>query len=84
MKGGGIMGGNLEYNYSKLRGRIVEIFETQQNFAKEMGWSEHTLSSKLSNKVGWKQTDIAKTITLLKLKLEDIPTYFFNFKVQKM
>ena len=49
MKGGGIMGGNLEYNYSKLRGRIVEIFETQQNFAKEMGWSEHTLSSKLNH-----------------------------------
>lgn len=71
------------FNYGKLRGRIVEIFGTQQEFAKEMQLSEHTLSKKLANKVGWKQKEIVKAIELLKLSLDDVKEYFFTFSVQK-
>lgn len=72
----------MAFNYDKLRGRIVEIFGTQYRFAKEMGWSERTLSLKMNGSRPWKQPDICKAIKLLKLKEEDIPSYFFTPKVQ--
>lgn len=72
----------MAFNYDKLRGRIIEIFGTQYRFAKEMGWSERTLSLKMNGSRPWKQPDICKAIKLLKLKEEDIPSYFFTPKVQ--
>ena len=30
----------MALDYSKLRGKIVEIFNTQSSFAVAMGWSE--------------------------------------------
>lgn len=70
------------YNYSKLSGRIIEIFETRYKFAKAMGWSERTLSLKMSGKSDWKQIDICKAIKLLHLSEDDIPEYFFKINVQ--
>ena len=67
----------MSFNYSKLRGRIIEKFETQSRFAVAMGWSERTLSLKLCGSVPWKQTDIARAIECLGLNEEDIPLYFF-------
>lgn len=72
----------MAFNYDKLRGRIIEIFGTQYRFAKEMGWSERTLSLKMNGSRPWKQPDICKAIKLLKLKEEDISSYFFTPKVQ--
>lgn len=74
----------MAFNYDKLRGRIVEIFGTQYKFAKEMGWSERTLSLKMNGSRSWKQPDICKAIQLLKLKEEDIPSYFFTPKVRNI
>lgn len=71
------------YDYSKLSGRIVEIFGTRYKFAKAMGWSERTLSLKMSGVRDWKQPDIFKAIKLLDLTAEDIPAYFFKQKVQR-
>lgn len=74
----------MSFNYSKLKGRIIEIFGTQSNFAAEMGWSERTLSLKLKGKRSWKQTDICKALQLLRLTEQDIPDYFFTLKVQNI
>lgn len=70
------------YDYSKLLGRIVEIYGTRYEFAKAMKWSERTLSLKMNGARDWKQSDIFKAIKLLKLSVEDIPDYFFKQKVQ--
>lgn len=72
----------MAFNYDKLSGRIVEIFGTRYRFAKEMGWSERTLSLKMQGDRAWKQTDICLAIKLLKLDESDIPAYFFTPKVQ--
>lgn len=72
----------MAFNYSKLKGKIIEKFETNANFAAAMGWSEKTLSLKLNGKVAWKQTDIMRAIELLDLSTEDIQVYFFELKVQ--
>ena len=36
------------FDYSKLRGKIKEVFGTQAKFAKAMGMSTVTLSAKLN------------------------------------
>ena len=74
----------MPFNYNKLSGKIVEVFETRYNFAKAMGWSERTLSLKMSGKRSWKQSDISKAINLLNLTEGDIPTFFFTPKVQNI
>lgn len=75
---------DMAFNYNKLKGRIVEIFGSQIEFSKSMGWSEKTLSLKLNGKVSWKQSDILKAIDLLKLSEDDIQEYFFSLKVQNV
>ncbi|RAV76589.1 DUF739 family protein, partial [Aerococcus mictus] len=46
------------FNYSKLSGKIVEIFGTQAKFAKAMKMSERSISLKLNNRVSWKDSEI--------------------------
>ncbi len=72
----------MAFDYSKLKGRIVEIFGSQTVFAKKMGWSERTLSLKMNGKVFWKQPEMRKAIDLLNLSEHDIPIYFFTEIVQ--
>ena len=74
-------GDTVKFNYNKLRGKIVEVFGTQAQFADAMGWSERTLSLKMNGTRSWKQTDICKAIKLLSLRMEDIPVYFFALQV---
>lgn len=73
----------MAFNYRKLRGRIIEIYGSQAEFAKAMGFSERTLSLKLSGKRSWKQPEICLAIKLLKLSGDDIKEYFFTLEVQK-
>lgn len=73
----------MSYNYSKLKGRIVERFGTQQKFAEAMGWSERTLSLKMTNKVFWKQPEISKAAELLEINANEIREFFFTQEVQR-
>ena len=63
----------MAFNYDKLKGRIIEIFGSQGEFASAMEWSDRTLSLKINGKIPWKQTDICKALKLLKLHETDIP-----------
>lgn len=72
----------VKFDYSKLKGRIREIFDTQSAFADAMGISAITLSAKLNNKGQWKSSEIDKACELLKIAKEEIPIYFFTPKVE--
>ena len=74
----------MAFNYNKLRGKIVEIYGSQIEFAKAMKWSEKTLSLKLNGKVPWKQTDIMTAVQILGLSESDIQDYFFDVEVQNI
>ncbi len=74
----------MERDYRKLRGKIVEVYGTNSNFAKEMGYSERTISLKINGKVDFSQSDIVKMVSLLGLRDKDIPIYFFTNKVQSI
>lgn len=73
----------MKYDFSKLRGKIVEVFGKQEAFAKALGLSSRSLSLKLNNERYFKPTEISKAIDLLGLSLSDIPEYFFAVEVQE-
>lgn len=74
----------ISFNYSKLRGKIKEVFNTQAAFAKEMGMSTTSLSEKLNNKVEFTQKEIERAIELLHIPPEEITLYFFTPQVQDL
>lgn len=74
---------NTTFDYSKLRGRIKEKCGTDSNFAELLGCSSNTLSAKINHKSEFTHGEIIKSINILGLKREDIPSYFFNPEVQK-
>ncbi len=72
-----------QYNYSKLKGRIVEKFDTFQNYAKKINISDTALTNKLQNRCPFKQTEIYDSIQpdVLDIRPEEIVAYFFTLKV---
>ena len=70
------------FDYSKLRGKIKEVFGTQSSFAKGMGLSSVSLSSKLNGSTNFTQVEINKACELLSIPVEFIPVYFFTEKVK--
>lgn len=72
----------MAFNYSKLRGRIKEVFGTQERFAKAMGLSTVSLSAKLNNAVPFTGPEMNKVCELLGICVDFIPIYFFTEKVK--
>lgn len=73
----------MSYDFSKLRGRIVEKYGTLGAFAEAMRWSERTNSLKINGKSEWKQSEILAASELLEIEPNEIDEYFFNVEVQK-
>ena len=69
------------FDYNKLRGRIREVFGTQEEFGKAVGLSNTSISAKLNNKVEWSQQEINKAVDVLGLSDNEIFAYFFTEKV---
>jgi len=64
--------------YRKLKGKIKEIFDTQEAFAKAMGMGKATIAQRLNGSVEWKVSEIAKACDLLHIPLTEAHVYFFN------
>ena len=73
----------MSFDYSRLRGKIKEVFGTQDKFAKALGIGRVSLSQRLNNYSDFSQNEINKAYILLNLSKEEIPKYFFTVKVQK-
>jgi hypothetical protein len=74
MKGGTYM----PYQYNKLRGKIIEHYGTQGNFANALGLSVNSVSKKLNCRTGFTQEEMNKWAELLDIELKDYPAYFFT------
>ncbi len=70
------------YNYAKLKGKIKEIYGTQNNFAEAMNLTGVSISKKLNNKVDWTQGEIVEASKLLNIEDCQIKPYFFTYNVQ--
>lgn len=64
--------------YNKIRGKIVEVFGSQREFAKAIGLSEQSVTAKLNGRTDLSQDDILKWADALNLKASDIGNYFFT------
>lgn len=69
----------MKFDYSKLTGRIIEKFGSRRAFAEACGFSENTISKKLSGKMAITSKDIVNWSKpeLLNIESSDIPDYFF-------
>lgn len=74
----------IKYNFDKLKGKIKEVFNTQNEFAEALGIAPNTLSSKLNNQFDFSSNEISKAVKLLKI---DSPieawNIFFTQEVEK-
>lgn len=75
-----VVGGD-DMDYSKLRGKITEVFGTQKAFADAMHISVSNINQRLNCKVEWKAPEIVRACKLLKIELEDAWQYFFVEKL---
>lgn len=74
-----------KYNFDKLKGKIKEIFGTQNDFAEAMEMAPNTLSSKLNNQSDFSSTEISKAVDLLEIKsAEEAWKIFFTREVENI
>lgn len=72
----------VSFSYDKLRGKIREVYGTQDRFADALGISKSTLSQKLNNCSEFTQQEMMDSMRLLNQGLSQIDTYFFTPKVR--
>jgi hypothetical protein len=65
------------YNYAKLKGRIKELYGTQDAFAAALEMSAAALSARLNNTTSFTQGEMDKACQLLSIADGDIRSYFF-------
>lgn len=68
----------MDFNYAKLRGRIVEKYGTQGKFAEALGVNQMTVSRKLNCENAFTRNDILIWAKLLSIDRSDIVNYFFE------
>lgn len=68
----------MHYKYDRLRGRIVEMYGSQERFAEIIGISANSMSKKMKGKTGFSQKDIVKWSELLNINKAEYSEYFFN------
>ena len=73
----------MAFSYDKLRGKIREVFGTQDKFAKALGISKGTLSLKLNNISEFTQHEMFQAMSLLNESPSCVDQYFFTPKVRK-
>lgn len=71
---------NLEFDTSRLRGRIIEKFGSNKNFANHVPQSPSAISKLLKNQGVFTQKIILKWASELEIAVEDIGYYFFHLK----
>lgn len=74
------MGNVSMIDYSRLKGRIIEKFGTNQAFSDAMGWSLGTNGKKTTGKAAWSQDEIFRACDLLSIEHAEILLYFFTLK----
>ena len=66
-----------DFEYRKLKGRIVEVYGSYGQFAEALGISNVTMSKKLTGKTQFSQTDIIVWCEALSIPLSESALYFF-------
>ncbi len=73
----------MKWEYSKLKGKIKEVYDTQEAFSRKIGLSTTSLNYKLNNQIQFRQEEIYSMINALSLEEGEIKLYFFTPLVEK-
>lgn len=75
----------IDYDYSKLKAKIIEEHYTIKSLAKATSIGRTSLSQKLNNhsKVGFSQKEMQRIASVLGINFKNISDYFFAPPVQK-
>lgn len=73
----------MQFDFSKLRGRIVEKHRTIGNFSTIVGIPRGQLSAKICGHTGFTFTDVYRICQSLDIPSEEIGVYFFTPKVEQ-
>lgn len=71
----------MTLNYNKLKGRIVEKYGSQTNFAATVGLPVQSISRKINCKIGFSQEDVIEWSDKLEIPKSEIGEYFFTIEV---
>lgn len=72
------------FDYSKLRGRIVEKYGSISKFSEQLAISRTSVDLKLNNKVDISRSEILEWSELLDIKSEEYSSYFFTEKLNSV
>lgn len=74
----------IEFDFSKVRGRIKERLGNEAKFAEKIGISNASLSAKFNNKTDFTATEIIKACDedVLDIPLHEIGANFFTKKLE--
>lgn len=67
----------MDTSYRKLKGRIVEKYDTQAKFARVVGLSANSMSNKMTGRIGFSQEDVVLWCRLLDIKRDEIGAFFY-------
>lgn len=73
----------MNFDHSKLRGKIYEKFRSQRQFAQALGISPATLNHRLSGKLPFTAPEMFKAIRLLEIDPSEISKYFLTLRKEK-
>lgn len=73
----------MAYDYSKLKGRIIEKFDTYRAFAAALGIAPQYISPKLKGKIDITKAEIINWSELLDIDPSEYGSYFFCLKGQE-
>ena len=73
----------MQFDFSKLLGKMKECGYTQEMLAAEIGMAKATMNLKLNNKAYFTLPEMAKIQNVLSIAIEEVGVYFFTPKVQK-
>jgi hypothetical protein len=71
----------VQFDYSKLLGRIKEKCGSQREFSKALGISETSMSAKLTGRTFFTQQEIERSKKILDIEPGKVSSYFFTERV---
>ena len=70
----------INFDHTKLRSRIREVFQSESKFAKALGISPAAVSMKLNGKIDFTIKEVKASCKALKIEFYEVTEYFFDLK----
>lgn len=73
----------IPMDYSRLSGKVVEKFGSRATFAREIGFSEASVSKWFNNQHYWPHEAMIAACDALEISDTEVGSYFFTKRIQE-